>query len=68
MDSWHRTEQFTSREERARALARFVNYYNCVRSHKGIDNATPLERLCEYFYQYERPTEATGEVKQRLGF
>jgi transposase InsO family protein len=55
MESWH-TEQFANREERAKALARFVNYYNCVRPHKGIDSDTPLERLCQYFYQYERPT------------
>jgi transposase InsO family protein len=55
MESWH-SEQFANREERAKALARFVNYYNCVRPHKGIDNETPLERLCQYFYQDEQPT------------
>lgn len=68
MTSWHASEQFTSRGQRAKALTRFVNYYNCVRPHKGLDNATPLERLCEYFYQYERSTKTTGKVKQRSVF
>lgn len=70
MGSWHNkdVELFTSRTARAKALARFVNYYNCVRPHKGIDKATPLERLCEYFYQYERPTNVTEKVKQRSVF
>lgn len=70
MEGWHSKdiELFTSREERAKALARFVNYYNGVRPHKGIDKATPLERLCEYFYQYERPTKVTRKVKQRSVF
>lgn len=68
MEAWHSTELFSSREQRAKALTRFVNYYNCVRPHKGIDNATPLERLCEYFYQYERPTKVTRKVKQRSVF
>jgi len=68
MEGWHNQEQFTSREGRAKALARFVNYYNCVRPHKGLDNTTPLERLCQYFYQYERATNATEKVKQRSVF
>jgi len=68
MESWHDQEQFTSREQRAKALTRFVNYYNCLRPHKGIDNATPLERLCEYFYQYERPAKGSEKVKQRSVF
>jgi transposase InsO family protein len=62
MEGWHNkdSELFTSRERRAQALARYVNYYNCIKPHKGIDGATPLERLCEYFYQYERPTKASS--------
>lgn len=70
MEGWHSkdVELFTSRQERAKALARYVNYYNGVRPHKGIDKATPLERLCEYFYQYERPTKVTRKVKQRSVF
>lgn len=68
MEGWH-TEQFENREARAKALARFVNYYNGVRPHKGINSSTPLERLCQYFYQYERPTtKDRGKVKQRSGF
>lgn len=68
MEAWHSTEMFNNRKERAKALTRFVNYYNCVRPHKGIDSATPLERLCEYFYQYEQPTKVNEKVKQREVF
>jgi hypothetical protein len=68
MDGWHGREQFASREQRAKALVRFVNYYNCVRPHKGLDNATPLERLCEYFYHHERSAKAPEKVKQRSVF
>ncbi len=69
MEGWHSKdiELFTSREERAQALARFVNYYNGVYGHikVRIDKATLLERLCEYqFDQYERPTKVTRKVKQ----
>jgi transposase InsO family protein len=63
MESWHTQEVFSNREQRAKALTRFVNYYNCLRPHRGIDNAPPLERLCEYFYQYQRPTKVTEKVK-----
>lgn len=59
MEGWH-AETFSSREERARALARFTNYYNRVRPHRGIDNHTPLERLYGYFYPDEK-------LKQRVG-
>lgn len=59
MNAWH-AETFCSREERSRALARFTNYYNCVRPHRGIDKQTPLERLYGYFYPDEK-------LKQRVG-
>jgi transposase InsO family protein len=61
MEGWHQAERFSSRQNRALALVRFTNYYNCVRPHKGIDKQTPLERLYEYFYPSEK-------VKQRAGF
>jgi transposase InsO family protein len=61
MEGWHQAERFGSRHDRALALVRFTNYYNCVRPHKGIDKQTPLERLYEYFYPSEK-------VKQRAGF
>lgn len=56
MESWYANERFTSHRQRKQSLARFVNYYNCVKPHKGIDNTTPLERLCEYFYPDKRLT------------
>jgi hypothetical protein len=56
MESWYANERFTSHRQHKQSLARFVNYYNCVKSHKGIDNITPLERLCEYFYPDKRLT------------
>jgi len=31
-------------------LKRFINYYNLVKPHKGIDGLTPIEKLIEYFY------------------
>jgi transposase InsO family protein len=54
MEQWYANERFTSHRQRKQSLARFVNYYNCVKPHKGIDNQTPLERLCEYFYPTKR--------------
>ena len=32
-------------------LRRFLNYYNCIKPHKGIDNLTPFEKLDLYFKQ-----------------
>lgn len=53
MDMWHRKIQFKSRQHRKTELIRFVNFYNTVKPHKGINNLTPLEQLINYFY----PTE-----------
>ena len=50
MEMWHKQERFTSRKQRHTSLIRFINYYNTVKSHKGIDNLTPYEKLIEYFY------------------
>lgn len=55
MEQWYANEYFTSQYARKRSLVRFVNYYNCVKPHKGIDNQTPLEKLCLYFYPEEHP-------------
>ena len=30
-------------------MRRFLNYYNAVKPHKGIDNLTPFEKLEMYF-------------------
>ena len=61
MEQWYCNEYFTSQYMRKRSLVRFVNYYNCTKPHKGIDNQTPLERLCLYFYPEEHP-----ELKESL--
>ena len=53
MDMWHRKIEFKNRNHRKLELIRFVNYYNSVKPHKGIDNLTPMEKLIDYFY----PTE-----------
>jgi len=45
--------RFTSRIHRKQELVRFVNYYNTVKPHKGIDNLTPMEQLINYFYPQE---------------
>lgn len=54
MECWYQSEHFTSHRQRRQSLVRFVNYYNTAKPHKGIDNQTPLERLCEYFYPKKR--------------
>ncbi|MDO8581493.1 MAG: integrase core domain-containing protein [bacterium] len=53
MEMWHTKTQFNSRAHRKQELIRFVNWYNTVKPHKGIDNRTPMEQLTNYFY----PTE-----------
>ncbi len=53
MDMWHRKTQFKSRAHRNQELIRFVNWYNTVKPHKGIDNLTPMEKLIHYFYPQE---------------
>ena len=50
MEMWHEKICFTSRSHRARELVRFVNFYNTVKPHAGIDDLTPHEKLRQYFY------------------
>lgn len=50
MDMWHKKTDFKSRVHRKQELIRFINYYNTVKPHKGIDNMTPMEKLISYFY------------------
>jgi len=50
MDMWHNQERFTSRQHRQTSLIRFINYYNTVKPHKGINDMTPYEKLIGYFY------------------
>lgn len=49
MEKWH-NQAFKNRNHRKLELIRFVNWYNTVKPHKGIDNLTPIERLIQYFY------------------
>lgn len=53
LDMWLAKTRFKNRTHRKQELIRFVNYYNTVKPHKGINNRTPLEQLIMYFY----PTE-----------
>ena len=53
MQMWHEKTEFRSRDHCKLELIRFVNYYNTVKLHKGIDNLTPMEKLIEYFYPAE---------------
>ena len=53
MEMWHQQEIFRDRKSRQINLLRFINFYNTVKPHKGIDNMTPYEKLIEYFYDPE---------------
>jgi hypothetical protein len=53
IEQWHEKTTFKNRIHRKIELIRFINWYNTVKPHKGIDNKTPLEKLTEYFYPYE---------------
>lgn len=53
MEMWHNKTEFKSRQHRKTELIRFINYYNTVKPHKGIDNQTPIEKLINYFYPDE---------------
>jgi transposase InsO family protein len=50
MEMWHQKEIFQNRKARQISLLRFVNFYNTVKPHKGIDGMTPYEKLLDYFY------------------
>lgn len=52
-EMWHQKTKFKSRVHRKQELIRFINYYNTVKPHKGIDNMTPMEKLIKYFYPKE---------------
>ncbi len=53
MEMWHSKTKFNSRAHRKTELSRFVNWYNTVKPHKGIENQTPMEVLINYFYPIE---------------
>ncbi len=50
MEMWHDKEHFQSPAHRKNSLIRFVNYYNWVKPHRSLENATPGETLCSYFF------------------
>lgn len=50
MELWHKKTVFKNREHRKKELIHFVNYYNTVKPHAGINGDTPLEKLLHYFY------------------
>ena len=56
MEIWHNKIQFKSSVHRKQELTRFVNCYNAVKPHKGINNFTPIEKLINYFYPKELQT------------
>jgi len=47
---WHEQTVFTSQKDRELSLARFVNFYDTVKPHNGIDNMTPHEKLRNFFF------------------
>lgn len=51
MDMWHNPTCFKDSADRHIQLARFINFYNTVKPHKGLNNATPYEILNAYFNQ-----------------
>jgi hypothetical protein len=53
MDMWHKKYIFKNRNHRKVELIRFVNYYNTVKPHQGLNGITPMEKLIEYFYPNE---------------
>jgi transposase InsO family protein len=50
-EQWHNANQFNTRNERKLSLNRFINYYNTVKPHAGINKLTPLEKLINYFFE-----------------
>jgi hypothetical protein len=51
MDMWHHQYVFKDNRDRFIQLTRFINFYNNVKPHKGLNNPTPYEILYQYFNQ-----------------
>ena len=49
LNEWFRQQRFSSPEQRRQSLYQYVVYYNQERSHQGIGNLTPLQKLQTYF-------------------
>jgi len=52
-EMWLTKTDFKNRNHRKQELIRFVNYYNTVKPHKGINGRTPLETLTDYYFPKE---------------
>ena len=50
IEMWHDKTFFKNRIHRKTELIRFLNYYNTVKPHKGIESMTPMEKLIHDFY------------------
>ncbi len=68
MEMWHQKTEFTSRDHRNQELIRFINYYNTIKPHKGIEDKTPYEKLVEYFENEDRKQPNHHSVNSRLNF
>jgi transposase InsO family protein len=51
MEMWHSQQTFKDSAHRHIELNRFINFYNTVKPHKSLNNATPYEILNAYFNQ-----------------
>lgn len=51
VDMWHSQTCFKDSADRRIQLFRFINFYNTVKPHKSLSNATPYEILSLYFNQ-----------------
>lgn len=51
MEMWHEKIEFKDSQHRKLELNRFINFYNTVKPHKGLNNQTPYEILNSYFSQ-----------------
>jgi hypothetical protein len=51
MEMWHHQQTFKDLAHRHIELNRFINFYNTVKPHKSLNNATPYEILTAYFNQ-----------------
>ena len=51
MQMWHELEIFTHSDDRKSKLKRFINFYNTVKPHRGLNGSTPYEVLDNYFKQ-----------------
>ena len=52
MEEWHNKlprGEYITREQRRRSLEKYVKHYNTKRTHLGINNQIPLERIDNYY-------------------